>query len=70
MEHVRLHASVADWRRVGPSYVSSRYTANNNLVEVGGYVRWDVMAAYHQKRYDIQLNVLNLMDKKRSTTTP
>jgi catecholate siderophore receptor len=48
----------------GPSYVSSRYAANNNFVEVGGYVRWDVMAAYHQKRYDIQLNVLNLTDKK------
>ncbi|SAK50866.1 TonB-dependent siderophore receptor [Caballeronia catudaia] len=48
----------------GPSYVSSRYAANNNLVEVGGYVRWDVMAAYHQKSYDIQFNVLNMTDKK------
>ncbi|SAK97529.1 TonB-dependent siderophore receptor [Caballeronia fortuita] len=48
----------------GPSYVSSRYAANNNLVEAGGYVRWDVMAAYHQKRYDIQFNVQNLLDKK------
>jgi catecholate siderophore receptor len=48
----------------GPSYVSSRYAANNNLVQVGGYTRWDAMAAYHQKRYDIQLNVINLTDKK------
>ncbi|MDR5856721.1 TonB-dependent siderophore receptor [Caballeronia sp. LZ062] len=48
----------------GPSYVSSRYAANNDLVQVGGYTRWDVMAAYHQKRYDIQLNVINLTDKK------
>ncbi|WP_250493877.1 TonB-dependent siderophore receptor [Caballeronia sp. GAWG1-1] len=48
----------------GPSYVSSRYAANNNLVQVGGYVRWDAMAAYHQKRYDIQFNVLNLTDKR------
>ncbi|WP_244817023.1 TonB-dependent siderophore receptor [Caballeronia sp. Lep1P3] len=48
----------------GPSYVSSRYAANNDLVQVGGYTRWDVMAAYHQKRYDIQFNVLNLTDKK------
>jgi len=48
----------------GPSYVSSRYAANNNLVQVGGYVRWDVMAAYHQKRYDIQFNVQNMFDKK------
>ncbi|WP_250473646.1 TonB-dependent siderophore receptor [Caballeronia sp. GAFFF1] len=48
----------------GPSYVSSRYAANNNLVQVGGYTRWDAMAAYHQKRYDIQFNVVNLTDKK------
>ncbi|GGD66088.1 TonB-dependent receptor [Caballeronia grimmiae] len=48
----------------GPSYVSSRYAANNNFVNVGGYTRWDVMAAYHQKRYDIQFNVWNMTDKK------
>ncbi|MEI6000967.1 TonB-dependent siderophore receptor [Paraburkholderia bengalensis] len=47
----------------GPSYVSSRYAANNNLVQVGGYTRWDAMAAYHAKRYDIQFNVWNLTDK-------
>ncbi|MEM5436242.1 TonB-dependent siderophore receptor [Paraburkholderia diazotrophica] len=47
----------------GPTYVSSRYAANNNLVQVGGYTRWDAMAAYHAKRYDIQFNVLNFTDK-------
>ncbi|SAL77531.1 TonB-dependent siderophore receptor [Caballeronia choica] len=48
----------------GPVYMSSRYAANTNYVSVGGYTRWDAMAAYHQKKYDIQFNVLNLTDKK------
>jgi catecholate siderophore receptor len=48
----------------GPVYTSSRYTSNRNFVQVGGYTRWDAMAAYHAKRYDVQLNVLNLTDKK------
>ena len=47
----------------GPVYMSSRYATNNNLVQVGGYTRWDAMAAYHAKRYDVQLNVLNLTNK-------
>jgi catecholate siderophore receptor len=47
----------------GPTYMSSRYAANNNFVQVGGYTRWDAMAAYHAKRYDVQINVLNLTDK-------
>ncbi|SAL17245.1 TonB-dependent receptor [Caballeronia humi] len=48
----------------GPVYTSSRYAANTNYVSVGGYTRWDAMAAYHQKKYDIQFNVLNMTDKK------
>ncbi|MDR6375182.1 MULTISPECIES: TonB-dependent receptor [Paraburkholderia] len=47
----------------GPIYTSSRYAANNNFVKVGGYTRWDAMAAYHAKKYDVQFNVLNLTDK-------
>ncbi|MFM0192238.1 TonB-dependent siderophore receptor [Paraburkholderia strydomiana] len=47
----------------GPIYTSSRYAANNNFVKVGGYMRWDAMAAYHAKKYDVQFNVLNLTDK-------
>ncbi|MGF6777321.1 TonB-dependent receptor [Paraburkholderia sp. GAS334] len=48
----------------GPVYTSSRYAANNNYVSVGGYTRWDAMAAYHAKKYDVQFNVLNFTDKK------
>ncbi|MGI4813239.1 MAG: TonB-dependent receptor [Janthinobacterium lividum] len=47
----------------GPVYMSSRYAANTNLVKVGGYTRWDAMAAFHQKKYDVQLNVINLTNK-------
>ncbi|WOD18045.1 TonB-dependent receptor [Paraburkholderia kirstenboschensis] len=47
----------------GPIYTSSRYAANNNFVKVGGYTRWDAMAAYHAKKYDVQFNVLNMTDK-------
>ncbi|CAH2777586.1 MAG: Ferrichrome-iron receptor [uncultured Paraburkholderia sp.] len=46
-----------------PIYTSSRYAANNNFVQVGGYTRWDAMAAYHAKKYDVQFNVLNITDK-------
>jgi catecholate siderophore receptor len=48
----------------GPVYTSSRYAANTDLVKVAGYTRWDAMAAYHAKKYDVQLNMLNLTDKK------
>ncbi|SEB11361.1 TonB-dependent receptor [Paraburkholderia sartisoli] len=48
----------------GPVYTSARYAANNNTVSVGGYTRWDAMAAYHAKKYDVQFNVLNFTDKK------
>jgi len=47
----------------GPTYMSARYAANNDLVEVGGYTRWDAMAAYHEKKWDVRLNLLNLTNK-------
>jgi catecholate siderophore receptor len=47
----------------GPTYMSARYAATNNLVEVGGYTRWDATAAYHEKKWDVRLNVLNLTNK-------
>ncbi|OWT65513.1 TonB-dependent receptor [Candidimonas nitroreducens] len=48
----------------GPTYMSSRYAANNDLVTVPGYTRWDAMVAYHAAKYDIRLNALNLTDKR------
>ncbi|WP_321946048.1 MULTISPECIES: TonB-dependent siderophore receptor [unclassified Paraburkholderia] len=47
----------------GPTYMSARYAANTNYVEVGGYTRWDAMAAYHEKKWDVRLNLLNLTNK-------
>jgi catecholate siderophore receptor len=47
----------------GPVYSSSVYAASNDFVKVPGYVRWDAMAAYHQKKYDVQFNVQNLFNK-------
>ncbi|MDR3388683.1 MAG: TonB-dependent siderophore receptor [Rudaea sp.] len=47
----------------GATYLSQRYAANTNLVTVGGYTRWDAMVAWHQPRYDLRLNLLNLTDK-------
>jgi catecholate siderophore receptor len=47
----------------GPSYMSGRYASNTNYVQVGGYTRWDATAAYHAKKYDVRLNLLNLTNK-------
>lgn len=47
----------------GPTYMSARYAANTNYVQVGGYTRWDAMAAYHAKQWDLRLNLLNLTNK-------
>ncbi|KAA0088637.1 TonB-dependent siderophore receptor [Paraburkholderia sp. T12-10] len=47
----------------GPTYMSARYAANTNYVQVGGYTRWDAMAAYHEKKWDLRLNLLNLTNK-------
>jgi len=47
----------------GPTYMSSRFAANTDLVTAGGYTRWDAEVAYHQPKYDIRLNVQNLTNK-------
>lgn len=48
----------------GATYQSQRYAANNNQVSVGGYTRWDATVAYHQPKYDVRLNLLNVTNKK------
>lgn len=58
----------------GAVYMSQRYVAdagisstlpqgNIDKVSVPGYVRWDSTVAYHQQKYDIRLNLLNLTNK-------
>lgn len=54
---------VAEWEiGTGANGVSRRFTSNANQVFAPGYVRWDAMVAWHQKRYDVQLNLKNLAD--------
>ena len=48
----------------GLTYLSQRYAANTDITSVGGYTRWDTSIAYHQPKYDLRLNLLNLTDKK------
>ncbi len=47
----------------GPTYMSARYASNTNYVQAGGYTRWDAMAAYHAKKWDLRLNLLNVTNK-------
>ncbi|KAF3999906.1 TonB-dependent receptor [Glaciimonas immobilis] len=47
----------------GMLYMSSRFASNTNVVSAGGYTRWDATVAFHQPKYDLRLNVLNLFDK-------
>ncbi|MGO4808406.1 TonB-dependent receptor [Cupriavidus sp. 2MCAB6] len=54
-----------DWEVGGGAfYMSQRYANNTNTVQVGGFVRWDGMIAYHQPKYDVRLNLFNVFDKK------
>jgi catecholate siderophore receptor len=48
----------------GATYLSQRYAANTNLVAVGGYTRWDAMAAWHLSKIDLRLNLLNLAGRQ------
>jgi catecholate siderophore receptor len=46
----------------GVFYASDRYADNVNEAVLPGYARLDAVLAYHQKHYDVQLNVFNLAD--------
>ncbi|WP_454723075.1 MULTISPECIES: TonB-dependent receptor [Cupriavidus] len=48
----------------GAFYMSQRYANNTDTTQVGGFVRWDGMVAYHQPKYDVRLNLFNIFDKK------
>lgn len=47
----------------GVYYASSRYADSVNEAVLPGYARLDAMLAYHQKHFDVQLNMFNLTDK-------
>ena len=53
-----------DWEiGTGLTYMSPRFAANNDAVQVPDYVRWDATIAYHQPKYDIRLNLLNITNR-------
>ena len=39
------------------------FASNDNLVRIDGYARLDAMAGYRFGRYEVQLNVRNLLDE-------
>lgn len=54
-----------EWEVGGGVFMaSSRYTDSVNEVTLPGYARLDATIAYHQKHFDIQANVFNLLDKE------
>jgi catecholate siderophore receptor len=48
----------------GVTYMSDRFANNTNVVSVGDYTRWDATVAYHQPKYDLRFNLLNLTDRR------
>ncbi|MGZ8164923.1 MAG: TonB-dependent receptor, partial [Methylobacter sp.] len=53
-----------EWEVGGGVFMaSSRFTDAVNEVTLPGYARLDATVAYHQKHFDIQANVFNLLDK-------
>lgn len=46
----------------GVFYASDRYADSVNEVTLPAYARLDAVVAYHQKHYDVQMNVFNLAD--------
>ena len=58
-----------DWEIGGGVFYSSeRHTDTVNEVTLPGYARLDAVVAYHQKHYDVQLNVFNLLDSSAVTS--
>jgi catecholate siderophore receptor len=47
----------------GFTYMSDRFANNTDLVSVPGYLRFDATVAYHQRGYDIRLNLMNLANR-------
>ena len=54
-----------EWELGGGLVHSSERVLNNaNTAVVDGYTRYDATLAYHQKDYDVRLNILNLTDEE------
>lgn len=59
------YSILQDWEVGGGAfYMSQRFANNTNTTQVGGFVRWDGMIAYHQPKYDVRLNLFNVFNKR------
>ncbi|HEY8086044.1 MAG TPA: TonB-dependent siderophore receptor [Methylophilaceae bacterium] len=47
----------------GATALSSVFASNTDVARAPGYTRYDATVAYHQPKYDLRLNLLNLTDK-------
>ncbi|NOT55238.1 MAG: TonB-dependent siderophore receptor [Deltaproteobacteria bacterium] len=48
----------------GVFFVGHRFTNNNHVARLPGYVRFDGLLAYHHKNFDLQLNLFNLGNER------
>jgi len=48
----------------GVTYMSNRFASNTNVVSTGDYGRLDATVAYHQPKYDVRFNLLNVTDRR------
>jgi catecholate siderophore receptor len=46
----------------GATYIGQRYANNTDSTVVPGFVRFDATAAYRQPKYDVRLNVFNVLN--------
>ena len=46
----------------GATYIGQRYANNTDSTVVPGFVRFDATAAYRQPKYDVRVNVFNLLN--------
>ena len=47
----------------GLTWLSERFANNQNTVQVPDYIRWDATVAYHQPKYDVRFNLLNITNR-------
>jgi catecholate siderophore receptor len=53
----------------GVTYLSDRYASDTNVASTGNLMHWDATIAYHQPKYDLRLNLLNLTDRRDFVST-
>jgi len=46
----------------GATYIGQRFANNTDTVVAPGFVRFDATAAYHHPKYDVRVNVFNLLN--------